>query len=181
MLLALVAALGMSSFAAPCRAQSDDVDPPAATAAALTRWTVQVDPLTLALGYVHVQIEQRIVDHVSIYVGPHMRLFSTPFLEPSPYLGFGLEAGVRIYPFGTAPDGWWVLGRGVAAYLVTLDYSAAPRVGGYVSALVGYTFILFDHLVISLGAGAQYIDYKIGAYGPRGLFPALHTAVGFAF
>lgn len=147
----------------------------------LPYWTIQLDPLTLALGYVHVQIEQRVTPYASLYVGPHLRLFSNPLAEPEPYLGFGLEAGVRIFPFGAAPTGPWVMLRGVAAQLVTLDDSAAPTVGGYISALGGYTWVFWDHFLLSGGLGAQYIHYRIGQYGPQTLFPALHTALGVAF
>jgi hypothetical protein len=33
-------------------------------------WTIQVDPLTTALGLVHVQIEYALSDHWSVYAGP---------------------------------------------------------------------------------------------------------------
>ncbi|MBA2663196.1 MAG: hypothetical protein H0U74_12965 [Bradymonadaceae bacterium] len=55
-------------------------------------WTVQVDPLTTALGFVHVQLEYAWTDSISTYVGPHLRLFSG-FVpgEKDEFLGLGAE------------------------------------------------------------------------------------------
>ncbi len=145
-------------------------------------WTIQVDPLTTVLGYVHVQVEHTFGEHFSVYLGPSLRLFSAPFSDPEDYLGFGAEAGVRWYFLGGAPRGWWALVRGVGARLQT--DANGPRetaFGGYGSVLGGYTFILADWLVLSVGAGAQYLHYTVGGLGPKTFAPALHTAIGVAF
>ena len=143
-------------------------------------WTVQIDPLTFALGYAHVQVEAAVSGTISIYAGPHMRLFSAPGTDPEPYVGYGAEAGVRYYFQHEAPEGWWVLGRGVLAHVQATD-GDETAVGGYGSALGGYTAILGSTLVLSGGAGVQRIHYGVGEYGVDGWFPALHTAVGVAF
>ncbi len=142
--------------------------------------TVQVDPLTFALGYAHVQVEGTLSDSVTLYAGPHLRLFSAPGTPAEPYVGFGGEVGIRYYFQHQAPDGWWVLGRGVLAHVWATD-SLETSPGGYASALGGYTGILGNGLVLSGGAGVQRIQYGVGDYGVRGWFPALHTAVGWAF
>ena len=141
-------------------------------------WTVQVDPLTTVLGFVHVQVERAIGDHFSIYAGPHLRLFSSPFSDAEDFTGIGAELGVRWYMLGGAPKGWWALLRGVGAHLYTDDNTA---LGGYVSGLGGYTWILWDRLVLAAGAGVQYLHYTIDDLGPSGIAPAAHTTVGFAF
>lgn len=145
-------------------------------------WTVQVDPLTTVLGFVHVQVERKFADHFSIYAGPHLRLFSPPFTEPEKFVGYGVELGARWYFLGTAPRGFWALGRGVMAQLRT-EVNGVPETagGGYASVLGGYTFIFGDRFVVSLGAGVQYLQYTIADMGPRGIAPALHTAIGVAF
>lgn len=143
-----------------------------------TAWTVQVDPLTTYLGFVHIQVERRLHPAISLYAGPHARLFSAPTADPEDFLGIGLEAGVRWFPWQKAPTGPWVLIRGVGANVFTDDASAF---GGYGSGLVGYTGILWDVLVLSGGAGVQYLHYRVEDLGPKGVFPALHTAIGFAF
>lgn len=145
-------------------------------------WTVTVDPLTFSLGYAHLQVERAFGDHVSVNVGPHMRLFDGILTEGhEPYLGFGGELGVRAFPWGKAPTGPWVMGRQVIARLNTTDDSAAPKPGGYSSVLLGYTGIIGGHFVLSGGAGFNYLYYDIGDYGTSGPFIALHTNLGVAF
>ena len=170
-ILGCVVALGWPAVAA-----AQDAD--AAEAAPAPRWTLQVDPLTTYLGYVHVQVERALTDHVSVYAGPHMRLFSSPTAEPEDYIGVGAELGVRVFPWGVAPRGPWAQVRGVGARLWSDDDTAW---GGYVSGLVGYTWILGDVFVLSGGAGVQYLNYQVGELGPQGVFPALHTTLGVAF
>lgn len=145
-------------------------------------WTVQVDPLTTVLGFVHVQVERTFGDHASLYLGPSLRLFSNPFSDPEDFVGYGAEAGVRWYMFGTAPDGWWALVRGVGAYLQT-DANGARQTafGWYASALGGHTFILADWFVLSLGLGVQYLHYTVGGLGFDTVAPAAHTTFGVAF
>jgi opacity protein-like surface antigen len=157
-------------------------EPPPTEATEELEWTVQVDPLTTALGFVHLQIERRFADHMSVYFGPHLRLFSPPFTEAEDFVGYGAEIGVRWYVLGTAPRGWWALARGVAAQLrTTVNGPEETTGGGYGSLLGGYTFILGDWFVLSLGAGVQYLHYTIADLGPKGFAPAAHTAIGMAF
>jgi hypothetical protein len=145
-------------------------------------WTIQVDPLTAALGFAHVQVERALAPHFSVYAGPHMRLYDSILSDDvEPYRGYGVEAGARWFWAGRAPAGGWLSARGVGATLRTTDGSDLRGPGGYGSMLCGYTGIIKDRWVLSGGAGAQYIAYQIGGYGPRGVFPALHTAVGVAF
>lgn len=142
-------------------------------------WTVQVDPLTTALGFVHVQVERRLHPAISLYAGPHARLFAGLGSEADEdHTGIGAEVGVRWFPKQTAPAGWWLLGRGV---LARVSHDGGSEPGGYGSVLVGYTFIARDRWVLSGGAGAQYIHYKVDDVGTETFFPALHTAVGAAF
>ncbi|MCB9759986.1 MAG: DUF3575 domain-containing protein [Alphaproteobacteria bacterium] len=155
---------------------------PAARADDAPRWTVQVDPLTALLGYPHVQVERALAPPVSVYLGPHLRLYDPPWAtEHEPYRGFGLEAGVRWFPWQRAPAGPWVCARGVLAHLRTTEGALETGLGGYGSALVGYTWIPWGRLVLSGGAGVQYLHYSVGGYGPTGVFPAAHTAIGVAF
>ena len=153
----------------------------ASAAHAAPKWTVQVDPLTTALGFVHVQVERALTERVSVYAGPHLRLFDSLLAdEEEPFKGYGLELGVRLFFKPTAPAGPWVQMRGVAAHLA-LDDGDDTALGGYVSGLGGWTWILADRWVLSAGAGVQYLHYAINDLGPKGVFPALHTTVGYAF
>ena len=71
-------------------------------------------------------------------------------------------------------------GGKLAAHLV-LDQGTDTALGGYVSGLGGWTWILDSRLVLSAGAGVQFLHYTINNLGPEGVFPALHTTVGYAF
>ena len=144
------------------------------------KWTLQVDPLTTALGYVHLQVEYAFTDSISAYVGPHLRLFSGIGSEPEPYIGYGAEFGIRYYFEHNAPEGWWMLGRGVLAHVQDTE-SDESSLGGYGSILGGYTAILGNVFVLSGGLGIQRIDYGVGNYGKHTWFPAAHTALGVAF
>lgn len=151
-------------------------------AAAAPAWTVQIDPLTFAIGFAHVQVERTLGDHASVYVGPSMRLFDGVLTDVNgPWRAYGAEAGVRWYPLGEAPRGPWLLGRGVAGRMSVTDGSAEPKGGGYASALAGYTGILGEWLVLSGGLGGQHFWYDIGGYGPTGWSVAAHSTVGVAF
>ncbi len=147
------------------------------------KWTAVIDPLTFALGFAHVQIERTLTPHLSVYLGPHARLFNSLLAdEKEDFLGFGLEAGVRYFFSPTAPEGAWIGVRGVAAWLTTdVTGETTTALGGYGSALVGYTWLPTEWLVLSGGAGGQYLHYTIAGLGPKMFFVALHTAAGVAF
>ncbi len=165
----------------PVAAAAEAPPPPPGAPAAGPRWTLQIDPLTTALGYVHLQIERALAPHWSVYVGPHSRLFSSPLSDTDEaFVGYGAEAGLRYFFRPSAPQGPWAQVRGVAAHL-TAEGTGETAVGGYVSALGGWTWIFAGHLVLAAGGGVQYIHYRVDGLGPQGVFPALHTTVGAAF
>jgi hypothetical protein len=140
--------------------------------------TVQVDPLTALLGFAHVQVETVLSDRTSLYVGPSLRLYNGILLEPEPYRGYGLEAGLRVYPWGEAPKGPYLMARGVGAWLRTND-GAETSLGGYGSVLGGYQAVLSERWVLSGALGISGFRYEVGDYGIRGPLPAAHTAIGF--
>lgn len=153
-----------------------------ASAAESPSWTVTVDPLTTALGYVHLQTERKLSAHTSLYVGPHLRLFDGLLTEGhEPFIGIGAEAGFRVFPWGRSPEGAWAMGRTVLARLSTTEGPKKAKPGGYSSLLVGYTGVIGSHFVLSGGAGVNYLYYDIEQYGSSGVFPALHTNLGVAF
>ncbi|MCA9528256.1 MAG: hypothetical protein KC549_18355 [Myxococcales bacterium] len=142
-------------------------------------WTIQVDPLTTALGFVHVQVERALGERASVYLGPSLRLFDAPFGDPANVRGLGAEAGFRLFLRPEAPAGWWVGARGVLAQVTPVGDGDA-ELGGYGSVLAGYTWI-HDWLVLAGGLGAQYLHYTAGGEGIEGVLPAAHTTVGVAF
>lgn len=143
------------------------------------QWTVSVDPLTELLGFVHVQVERVFAQKHSLYLGPSLKLFDSPLgIGTGPFRGYGLEAGVRAFVWGDAPEGAWLMLRAVLA-AVTSARGVEP--GGYGSVLFGYTAILGPGLVLSGGLGISYFAYGPAESGIHGFLPAAHTAIGWAF
>ena len=146
------------------------------------KWTVQLDPLTTALGFAHVQVERALTPNFSVYAGPSLRLYSSVFDEaPSPFIGLGVEVGLRWFFKPTAPQGLWAQVRGVAARLSTDEQGGKTGFGGYGSALVGYTWIFSGRWVLAAGTGVNYLQYTIADMGTEGVLPAAHTTFGIAF
>ncbi len=145
-------------------------------------WTVSVDPLTTALGFTHVQVERAFGPRLSVYAGPNLRLYDglLPTID-GPYFGLGAEVGVRGFFVGAAPEGAWVMARGVLARVSTRDPAPDAAAGGYTSGLIGYTAILGPGLVLSGGLGISWFDYGVGEWGVHGVLPAAHTNFGWAF
>lgn len=142
-------------------------------------WTVTVDPLTTAIGIVHVQVEHDIGKRVSVYAGPSLRVFDGILADTNgPWTALGAEVGVRGFFWGDAPEGGWVMARGVLGWASTADIG---NLAGYTSGLVGYTAVLGPGLVLSGGLGVSWFDYGSGGYGVYGLAPAAHTNVGWGF
>ena len=142
-------------------------------------WTLTVDPLTTAIGIVHLQVERTIGKRASVYAGPSLRVFDGILPATNgPWTALGAEVGVRGFFVGEAPEGGWVMARGVLAWAYTEDDG---RIAGYTSALVGYTGVLGPGLVLSGGLGVSWFDYGAGGYGVHGLAPPAHTNIGWAF
>ena len=106
--------------------------------------------------------------------------------SPSDLVGAVVRTRVFFYPFAAAPAGLWIspftqYGLGWATR------GGEKRVGfvGAVGASVGYSFLLWKHLIAGLGFGAQYHAARIpGGEGKPsfGLFyPHLDVQVGYAF
>jgi hypothetical protein len=55
------------------------------------------------------------------------------------------------------------------------------NIGGYTSALVGYTWIADFGLVLAGGLGVSWFDYGVGEHGIHGVLPAAHSNIGWAF
>lgn len=146
-------------------------------------WTVTVDPLTFALGPMHIQVERKLADNWSLYATPSIRVFDAPWVpeeDKEDFQAYGVEAGLRYFPKGEALTGPWIMTRGVLAYMKTSDGSES-NLGGYGSVLGGYTAIFADRWVLAGGLGLQYFQYTVGGMGLTGFSPAAHTNLGIAF
>jgi hypothetical protein len=144
------------------------------------RTTVQVDPLTTALGITHLLYERALGDDLAVYIGPSLRLYDSPLTDDAEegYKAYGFEAGARYFFSHTAPQGWWA---GLRLTVASMHYQDESRIGGYVSGLAGYAWILDGRWVLSAAIGASYFDYQVGGVGVDGVLPAAHTGIGIAF
>ncbi len=168
-----IAALLCCSLARTSHAEDSDPATP-------ITWTVQVDPLTTALGIAHVLFERKVSDQWAVYAGPSMRLYDSPLTpdDEEGYRAHGMEAGARWFFRGGAPSGWWTGLRGVVAHMT---FAGEARLGGYVSALAGRAWILGGRWILSAALGVSYFDYSVGGVGVEGVLPAAHTGVGVVF
>ncbi len=99
-----------------------------------------------------------------------------------PHRGAGLELGLRGFLRPTAPEGLWLMLRGVGAWTWTVDPAPpAAEPGGYASLLVGGTWVGERGLTLSGGLGGSLFGYEVGGHGPQGPAVAAHSAAGWAF
>ncbi|MSQ82641.1 MAG: DUF3575 domain-containing protein [Myxococcales bacterium] len=153
-----------------------------AHAAERPQWTAQVDPLTVALGFWHVQVERTLSPAWSLYVGPHVRYFPSLLgTESLPMRGAGVEAGLRHFFGGQAPKGWWAQTRAVLARTWHTSRDGPTGLGGYASVVAGYSAVFADRWVLAGGLGVNYLYYGVAGARIEGVFPAAHSAVGLAF
>jgi hypothetical protein len=144
------------------------------------QWTLQTDPLTATLGIAQVLVERRVSDHLALYIGPSLRLYDSPLTadDEEGYRAYGTEQGARYFFEGRAPLGWWA---GVRLIVAQLRYEGEERVGGYLSGLAGYAWVLGRRWILSGALGVSYFDYQVGGVGVDGVLPAAHTGIGVVF
>jgi hypothetical protein len=166
MALAAVAAVavGAAARAGEAHAQGDK------------RNTLTFAPGMLLLGGVGLEYERALNPSISLTVAPDVRWASVERSEAglaADAVG-GASVGLRLFALGTAPAGLWMQPE-VGAVLIgssgegTQEWTALPRLAG----TVGFSAILADTLVVSAGAGLQFISVVP--------MPNLRFNLGFAF
>lgn len=106
----------------------------------------------------------------------------------SDVIGFGAELRPFLFPFGTAPGGFYVspFGRIVAIQAQDDLPEKVKGIGWTAGLTAGYGFLLSDdRWLLRFGAGAQYwafeIDDDTGTAGVKGFYPDIDIIVGYAF
>ncbi len=174
---------------------SDDARDALDTHDAEPNWTVQADPLNTLIGFIRLQAEYRLNDDVSVYAGPHLRLYDSPIntdhenftdhsglTELEPFRSYGVEVGFRVYPFADAFQSIWLATRVVGARLSTpASLGDDTGWGGSGAMMAGKTWNPIDHFVVSLGVGVQFMDYRVSGQGPQRLAPVFHSGIGTVF
>lgn len=115
---------------------------------------------------------------------------SNPFTDLS-WSGVGLEMGVRLFPWGWAPEGFFFSPAVGVAKLwgQTSSGTEGSAFGFFASTTIGYTFVIADLIDLSFGFGLGYANVSAvaqssndsGRDGTAGFFPATRAAVGFVF
>ena len=147
--------------------------------------TITINPGSLLLGRLRLEIEHAVDTRASVFGGVHL-LVNEPFIETGPggrVTGSGVEFGGRFFWRDGAPAGWWIGPSASVSFLETRDASGA---GYAVSMMGGYTAIIDDFVVLSFGVGLGYFDMvlersngsEVGVYG---IAPRVRIAAGFAF
>jgi len=158
-----------------------------APAAATTRSgplnTVTVNVLGSAFGAYSVEYERVLSPSLSFFVEP-------TFFSIRPAEGFnlgvngpGVVTGVHYFLFGQAPSGLFLSPELYLTYIDSLGDAAGPRFGLGAGAVVGWTFLFFDFLDLSLGLGAaaNLLGYQTTGHPGFGVAPLIRANLGVAF
>lgn len=155
---------------------------------------VSLDLLRPALGAltggiaVQAEVERAFWRHVSLFadvtVAPSNRVVAEVHVDM-----VGLSLGARFFPGGHAPDGFFLggsAGAQVAWTRLLLTGQPVVAVAEMLDAQLGYTWLLWRHVTLSLGGGAAFqssYGRTFGATesGSSGFIPSLRLAVGYAF
>lgn len=155
---------------------------PVAVAAVVERPknSVTVNPAGLVFGFFHVEYERRLGDRLSVFVEPSFFRMSQ---QGGLLTGPGLTAGVRIYPFGKAVEGMFIAPELYATYLDRTYDSDEGKPGFGAGAAVGYTFIFFNVIDLSLGLGAiaNFTGYATNGTEGFAVGPLPRINIGAAF
>jgi uncharacterized protein DUF3575 len=149
--------------------------------------TFTVNPIDLVNGYFNFEIDSALAPAVSFAGGVNMLVWDGIWQHPDgDVFAVGPEVSLRFYPFLGAPAGFW-LGpyAGISYVRVSKGNSSSENVGAYGGGMLGYTIIVADVLVGSVGVGLGYADLSDRVSGERlglrGAQPRFRLAIGFAF
>jgi hypothetical protein len=173
-------------FALPAvvRAQTPDAD------AWKSRTTVSFSPLGMLYGTYNPELEWAFHRSFSVYIGPVFLngRFATADGELA-ISGFAIGPGLRWFPGGRSPDGFWV-GTEIGPGWTRQTLNGVPQSEGFdlsVGGMVGYNWVLFEHFYISPGAGVGVIlppeepAFAFFPGQPLQINPILRLGVGYSF
>jgi hypothetical protein len=101
-------------------------------------------------------------------------------------LGVVVRARVFLHPFGNAPRGLWVSPfTQLGPVWATRDGEKRTGAAGATGLSVGYSLWIAGHVLVGLGAGAQYHAAALpggdGTPSFAGLYPTVDILLGYAF
>lgn len=148
--------------------------------------TVTFQPLSLITGYIDLEVERAFGRHVSLYLAPGGNFSTGRRLDGSTTGGlfaWSIDVGARWFPMRRAPSGLFV---DLSGGYFTSWFDLAIRYrgdGARGMLLVGYTLVLWRHLTLSAGLGAQYrvVRSENSDASEDRWAPAVRLAIGAAF
>ena len=173
--------------------------PPAAPSPPPRPWIapkhmIDLNPAALLNGELSLEYEGALGSHVSLLLGPDAVLYrgvGSPLPPDAVARGGSLKIGLHIFPWGNALNGFWIGPELIGVYAgVSSPEGKGSVVGFEADGSLGYTFIVADHLGISLGLGAGYrilslttqaADGTTNGALTKGLALTGRLAVGYAF
>lgn len=173
------------------RASARSTEPAGKKAAKRTRHvTLSINPALLLLGGIGAEVEGAVGANVSLFASPSVLLFPSPLLLPDAtdvsVSGFGLEGGLRVFPGGSAPKGFWIGPyAGLASASATSGRSSGHASALTVGGMLGYSWIFKSNFYLSLGAGGGFQSLTsasafTGFSSKTSPALALRFAIGFA-
>jgi len=135
---------------------------------------LSTNPLGFVQGVVNLKYERVLSPELSIVLDPRFMLGQAS--------GVGIMAGVRNYPSGTAPEGFFVGGSGLLAFV-----SAGPVTGQALGfgGDIGYKWILDNGFAFEAGLGLKYLSvtasYLWYSATESGLVATYLFGLGYAF
>ena len=144
-------------------------------------------PVTLAFATIDLEYERVVARYVSAYLAP--AIVPGVVYEPSggttPYIyGVAADLGIRYYPWGPAPRGFFI-----GTYVGLMSFADSPYggrsrgLGARIGTNLGYTMLLADIAVLSLGLGIEFGQFQgVGStYVNSTSALTARLALGFAF
>lgn len=187
--------LALFFAAVPARAQELSPYPPFSTPEPLPqRVAITANPLSFYFGArVGLSASVMLVSHHGLELTLYRIDQTTGTDSNNEFTGWGQEIGYRYYSGENGPRGFFI-----GPSLLLGNFTAIPLAGGDqvhyhvpgVALDLGYQALLFDHLVIGLGAGAQYTrpsvqlprqEIPTSTYANAGVRPRVLFALGFSF
>ncbi len=154
---------------------------------AARRVTLSLNPAILLLGGIGAELEGAVGANVSLFASPSVLLFPSPLLWSDAtnvsVSGFGIDGGLRVFPGGSAPKGFWFGPYGgLAVASVTSGRNRSKLHARTVGGMLGYSWLFETNFYFSLGAGGGLLSLTGGGYGITTTSPtlALRFAIGFA-
>jgi len=147
------------------------------------RFTVTWHPLSLLSYGWQFEFEAAPSRWISVHASPTTVITVDDGL-PRP-LGFAMDVGVRVFPFGRAPSGFLLGAHMGAATWNVADLE--PTADGFAvrgGLTVGYTFVFARRFVLSVGGGGEYVRFTPSWQGAESYgraWPFVRLAVGVAF